>query len=81
MENEKIRELLNAILLKVEHQDVAGDAEAVALLDLLHAHNLKVEQILFPLIDQHLSDEERQGVFTRMNQIAGDGRTSCCASC
>lgn len=81
MEHQQIRALLDAILLKVEHQDAAGDAEENALLEVLDAHNRKEEHMLYPLIDQHLSDEERQGVFTKMDQIGGDGRTPCGATC
>lgn len=48
---------------------------------ILEGHNHKEEHILYPLIDQQLSDEERRDVFARMEQISGGGSMPCCASC
>ena len=81
MEHRHIIHLLEAILHKLEHRDVATDAEEAALIELLKAHNQKEEHILYPLIDEHLSNEERQAVFAKMEQITGEDRTSCCPSC
>lgn len=82
MEHQRIIQLLEAILHRIEHHDVRGDAEETALVELLEAHNQKEEQILYPLIDQHLDDEERQDVFAKMEHVAvgvtqGGGADAC----
>lgn len=74
MEHQRIIQLLEAILHRIEHRDVSGDTEEAALAELLTAHNQKEEHILYPLIDEHLSDEERQAVFTKMDRITGEGQ-------
>lgn len=81
MEHRQIIQLLEAILHKLEHRDVAEGGEEAALTELLEAHNQKEEHILYPLIDECLSDDERQAVFTKMDQITADGQTPCCPSC
>lgn len=81
MEHRQIRQFLEAILRKLEHRVVATDAEEAALVTLLEAHNRKEEHILYPLIDEHLSDQEREAVFAEMDRMAGEDRSSCCPSC
>ena len=81
MEHRQIIQLLEAILHKLEHRDVAKDSEETALVELLAAHNQKEESILYPLIDESLSDDERQEVFTKMDQITAENKTNCCPSC
>ncbi|MBI1953497.1 MAG: hemerythrin domain-containing protein [Candidatus Omnitrophica bacterium] len=71
MEHQQIRGFLDAILQKVERQEAASDAEEAALLEVLSAHNQKEEQILYPLIDEHLSGAEREDVFTKMKHLGG----------
>lgn len=70
MEHQHIIRLLEAILTQVEHGDAVGNADEAALSELLHAHNQKEEQILYPLIDQHLDDEERREVLAKMAHVA-----------
>ena len=77
MEHRQIIQLLEAIRHKLERRDLAKDTEEAALVALLGAHNLKEEHILYPLMDEHLSDEERRGIFAKMDQITEDSQTPC----
>lgn len=78
LEHRQIKELLEAIHDKIRQQDAGSGAEETKLLDVLRAHNQKEEQILYPAIDRLLGDEDRQGVFDRMKQVAEDTFFSCC---
>ena len=66
VEHERIKDLLARIQSALEQQktdlaDLDND-----LLNILRGHNDKEEQILYPWIDQVLSDAERRGLFSRM---------------
>lgn len=69
IEHRQIIQLLEALHDKVREHDPESDREEEALLQALGAHNHKEEMILYPAIDQHISDDERHGVFERMEQV------------
>ncbi|MBI4436679.1 MAG: hemerythrin domain-containing protein [Candidatus Omnitrophica bacterium] len=77
-EHRQIKNLLEAIHHKVAKQDPGSDAEETALLEVLGAHNQKEEKILYPAIDQFLSDQDREVVFRRMKGVRGEELGSCC---
>lgn len=68
MEHEQIRQLLDAIHQGL-HQSTASDSDESALLEVLHAHNQKEEQILYPAIDELLTEQDRFEVFARMERL------------
>ena len=78
MEHRQIKEILEAIHDKVRAQNPDCDAEVEALLGVLKPHNDKEEGILYPAIDQHLTVEERQMVFTGMEGMPEDKYHTCC---
>ena len=78
-EHRQIRDFLEAIHLKVQHQDPDSDAEESRLLEVLGSHNQKEEQILYPMIDRLLGNQERQEIFVRMNKVSGEELGSCCS--
>lgn len=55
MEHEQMRALLGSLAAATERRDVDGfSGAAQTLLILLQQHNLKEENILYPMCDQHL---------------------------
>ncbi len=68
LEHQQIKLLLEQIRTKLRAGDAETDADEVALIQLLGAHNLKEEQILYPAIDHVLSEPERQEVFAAMER-------------
>ncbi len=76
-EHRQIRDFLEAIHRKVQHQDPESDAEESGLLEVLGAHNQKEEQILYPMIDRLLGNQERQEIFMRMKAVSGEESGIC----
>ncbi|MGH7138019.1 MAG: hypothetical protein ACREHD_19895, partial [Pirellulales bacterium] len=64
-----IRAWLAALNEKVEQGDTDCDHEAAILVNELGAHNGREEQALYPQLDKHLSDAEKQAVFERMSAV------------
>lgn len=71
-EHRQIGQQLEAIHDKVTEQNPETDQEEQALLNLLEAHNMKEERVLYPSIDQVTSVEERETVFQNINSIPED---------
>ena len=65
-EHRRINELLEAIDATLAAGAMAIDADEAALLEALAAHNLKEENILYPMIDRQASAADREAVFARM---------------
>lgn len=77
-EHRRIGDCLEAIHKKVQKQDPDSDREEQELLQALAAHNEKEERILYPALDNLLSDEERSEVFTAMEQVPEEAYKRCC---
>lgn len=77
MEHRQIRDHLEAIHKKVHAQDSESDREEQALLDLLSSHNRKEESILYPAIDQSISDADRAEVFEAMKKVPEERYVTC----
>jgi iron-sulfur cluster repair protein YtfE (RIC family) len=67
-EHRQIERFLALIDSKLQQADGATDEDEAGLLEILAAHNLKEEHILYPAIDQQLSVHERDGVFAQMGK-------------
>ena len=72
MEHRQIKQLLEAIRQGLQ-QGTASDSDEAALVEILHAHNQKEEQILYPAIDELLTDQDRLEVFARMERLFSSG--------
>ena len=72
-EHGQIKGFLAAIDATLDHGEMNTDADESALLDVLAAHNLKEEHVLYPMIDRQVSAADRESVFARMRAEA-DGR-------
>ncbi|HIH15835.1 MAG TPA: hemerythrin domain-containing protein [Candidatus Diapherotrites archaeon] len=60
-----------------EKNPAAGEAEE-GLLEVLKAHNEKEENILYPWIDQSVSEKERAEAFARMRALPPEKYNKCC---
>jgi iron-sulfur cluster repair protein YtfE (RIC family) len=77
-EHRQIGQQLEAIHDKVAEQNPETDQEEQTLLDLLGSHNMKEERVLYPAIDQVTTQEERNVVYQKMEQIPEDRYRVCC---
>ncbi|MEK6802859.1 MAG: hemerythrin domain-containing protein [Nitrospirota bacterium] len=77
-EHRMIGDCLEAIHQKVQAQDPDSDRDEQRLLEILKPHNMKEERILYPSIDQVISDQERAELYQAMKDIPEERyRTSC----
>ena len=78
-EHKQIKEKLERLHAKVREESPDSDEEESELLYLLAQHNKKEENILYPMIDQITSEEERKHIFHEMEQLSMKGSSgSCC---
>lgn len=69
-EHREIRKYLEAIAVKLAQNDYDTEVEEIGLQAVLCPHNHKEENILYPMIDQVSSAEERAAIFARMSASA-----------
>lgn len=70
MEHHEIKDFLE----KINSEILTGELEEIdiaknGLLDVLHTHNQKEESILYPSIDNMLTDQEREKAISDMNNM------------
>ena len=65
-EHRQIKYFLEQIQTKVAEGDLSTEEAEEGLLQVLAAHNVKEEKILYPWIDNCVSDEERASLLARM---------------
>jgi iron-sulfur cluster repair protein YtfE (RIC family) len=68
MEHETIKQLLQAIAQAVEASAPTDSADTLA--EVLSAHNLKEENVLYPALDQSLPAEEASVLLARIERAA-----------
>ncbi len=79
MEHRQIKEFLEEIHTKLLERALEGiDKLEYGLLEILHLHNQKEENILYPSIDNLLTNEEREKAFTEMTNIHPEQYEKCC---
>ncbi|MDH5296137.1 MAG: hemerythrin domain-containing protein, partial [Nitrospirota bacterium] len=71
-EHQQIKAFLKQIQAKVAEGNLSTEEEEEGLLQVLTAHNVKEEKILYPWIDNCVSDEERASLLTRMEHLPPD---------
>ena len=79
MEHRQIKEFLE----KIHDQILKGETSKIdelekGLIEVLTAHNQKEESILYPWIDDSLSETERENVFTQMKNLPPEKYDQCC---
>lgn len=77
-EHRRIGSLLNAIHDKVRKADPSSDDEEEMLIEVLSAHNLKEEKVLYPAMDQLLNSEETTRIFLDIENIPAERYETCC---
>ena len=65
-EHRQIKDFLEQIQAKVAAEDLSTEEAEEGLLQVLTAHNVKEEKILYPWIDNCVSDEERASLLAQM---------------
>jgi iron-sulfur cluster repair protein YtfE (RIC family) len=78
VEHRRIGDWLEAIHDKVRRADPESDREEAALLDVLAQHNAKEENVLYPMLDRSLSNDERETMFDAMARLPADAYATCC---
>lgn len=78
-EHQQIGEYLEALHQKVQKSDPESSREEGMLVEVLGLHNQKEENILYPAIDRMITPEERESVFTAMNNIPVERYEKCCS--
>jgi len=79
-EHRRIGEFLNRIHEKVRQADVSSDDDEEMLIEVLEAHNFKEEQVLYPALDQMLTEDETAQIFMQMEMIPAERYETCCGS-
>ena len=79
-EHRIIGECLEGIHQKVQANNPDSDLEEQRLVDVLKSHNMKEERILYPSIDQVITDQERAELYQAMKDIPEDRYRTCCGS-
>jgi iron-sulfur cluster repair protein YtfE (RIC family) len=77
-EHRRIGALMEAIHEKVKRGDPESDVEERDLIDVLSAHNLKEETILYPALDRLLTDAEKTEAFEAMDKLPEEAYKTCC---
>lgn len=80
LEHQKIAGYLEAIHKKVHAHNANTDEEEEELLSTLSMHNQKEETILYPTIDQALTQEDREFVFIAIRNIPEERYQFLCGS-
>ncbi|HRK61471.1 MAG TPA: hemerythrin domain-containing protein [Candidatus Omnitrophota bacterium] len=77
-EHRRIGALLEGIHDKVRRGDSSSESEEEMLLEILNGHNQKEEQVLYPTMDQLLTEKEVAGIFVAMENIPAERYQTCC---
>jgi regulator of cell morphogenesis and NO signaling len=78
IEHRQIAECLESVHKKVKAADPNSDEEEKGLISVLAIHNEKEEQILYPAIDQAVTDTDKEDVFDAMKKIPDERYLVCC---
>ncbi|MGE3151270.1 MAG: hemerythrin domain-containing protein [Nitrospiraceae bacterium] len=79
-EHRLIGDCLEAIHQKVQEQNPDSDREEQRLLELLKSHNMKEERILYPSMDQVISEAELADIYQAMKDLPEERYRVCCGS-
>ncbi len=78
MEHRQIKEFLEKIHNKIAAREIKEITELEdGLLEVLTAHNEKEQNILYPWIDNSVSEEERKEAFKKMSNLPHEKYSKC----
>ena len=75
-EHKQIKDLLGKIWNKVSALQAANPQDEEAIKHILNMHNMKGENVLYPMIDKLSSEDEKNTIFQKMNASQS---STCCA--
>ncbi len=78
IEHQEIRRLLSEIDFEIRSQKEETKRYAQALFDILKEHNMKEEEILYPMIDEVISNMERREILEKVTFGKNRGGCPCC---
>lgn len=78
MDHRQIKDFLEKIHDRISKGDVPADILEEGLLEVLTEHNNKEENILYPWIDNSVSEKERAEAFKRMQELPAEKYNRCC---
>ena len=77
LEHEQLKELMKSLAEKMKQEELGDEEQESALLELLAQHNHKEENILYPMIDQSITEDERKRIFDKINASSKSGTGGC----
>lgn len=77
-EHRKIKDFLERIHNKIVAGDNKTESLEHGLIEVLTEHNNKEENILYPWIDNSVSNEKREEAFTKMKNLPPEKYNKCC---
>ncbi|HEY7160306.1 MAG TPA: hemerythrin domain-containing protein [Acidobacteriota bacterium] len=80
LEHKDIGTFLEQIHTKVKTGDPGSESEEKLLLCTLKLHNIKEENVLYPAIDQCLTEMEIEQLFEKIYSIPEERYQTCCSS-
>lgn len=78
MEHRQIHGFLDGIHEAVRRGEPCDPRIEQSLMDTLGQHNVKEENVLYPMLDNLLSEEERAEVFRKMEALPKERYDRCC---
>ena len=78
-EHRQILNILEHINLKIENNDSSSNRFEHDLMVIMGHHNVKEENVLYPVLDHLLTQDEKETLVRQMNNFA-DGRCEVCCS-
>jgi regulator of cell morphogenesis and NO signaling len=79
-EHRQILRILERINLKMQRNDASSSRLEHDLVVILGHHNVKEENVLYPVLDHLLSAEEKADLFMKMQNIPTNLCDMCCAA-
>lgn len=77
-EHEQMRKLIKSLQEKMKKEEQGDEDQEAALIECLAQHNRKEENMLYPMIDQLITPEERQAVLSKIKISSETSAGGCC---
>lgn len=78
MHHTQIKDYLDKIHKKLENLDMKTDELENWLMELLEEHNIQEEEIVYPWIDEDLTEFQIEEAFDRMKNLPKEKYNKCC---
>ena len=78
LEHRQVERALEEIHKKVQRSDRSSDRDEAPLLQLLKRHSDKEENIVYPMLDEMTTREERNEMYAKMRNMPESRYKNCC---